>query len=184
MRVGCKLECSNAVPTAHPDPTPLYTASESCSWDSSRAQFQRNFAPRGKVRESSFYTCYMLRAARWIVNTIDHSHGPRIHFSSNFTRKRHLSTNLTTTEAQKNTIYALSTPPGKGGVAIVRVSGPDALLVWDRMVRSHNPKQGMKTPIPWKMQRCRIVHPENESLIDDGLAVYFKGVFAAFESIY
>lgn len=126
----------------------------------------------------------MLRVARWIANTADHSHGSRIHLTKNLTRKRLISTNLTATEAQRSTIYALSTPPGKGGVAIVRVSGPDALLVWDKMVRSHDPKKGMKTPTPWKMQRCRIVHPENETLIDDGLAVYFKGVFASLESTY
>ncbi|KJA14653.1 hypothetical protein HYPSUDRAFT_150101 [Hypholoma sublateritium FD-334 SS-4] len=121
----------------------------------------------------------MLRVARWIANTADHSHGSRIYLTKNLTCKRHLSTNLTATEAQRSTIYALSTPPGKGGVAIVRVSGPDALLVWDKMVRSHDPKRGMmKTPTPWKMQRCRIIHPENESLIDDGLAIYFRAPFS------
>ncbi|KAF8966460.1 hypothetical protein BDZ97DRAFT_1903766 [Flammula alnicola] len=76
-------------------------------------------------------------------------------------------TTLPTTDAQRPTIYALSTPPGKGGVAIVRVSGPDALLVWKRM-----------DPTPWKVQRCRIVHPENESLIDDGLAIYFRAPYS------
>ncbi|KIM42801.1 hypothetical protein M413DRAFT_26792 [Hebeloma cylindrosporum] len=59
--------------------------------------------------------------------------------------------NLPTTNAQRQTIYALSTPPGKGGVAIVRVSGPDALTVWKRM---------------------------DESLIDDGLAVYFRAPYS------
>lgn len=82
---------------------------------------------------------------------------------------------LPTTSAQKQTIYALSTPPGKGGVAIVRVSGPDALSVWKSMVRTH--RKSDKPPIPWRLQRCRVVHPQNESLIDDGLAVYFKGTF-------
>ena len=100
--------------------------------------------------------------------------------------------NLPTTNAQRQTIYALSTPPGKGGVAIVRVSGPDALTVWKRMVRSHHPTKPICDPTPWRMQRCRIVNPENESLIDDGLGVYFKGwnlyilkpVFPLFNSIY
>ncbi|KDR74437.1 hypothetical protein GALMADRAFT_71147 [Galerina marginata CBS 339.88] len=86
--------------------------------------------------------------------------------------------NLVTTDCQKQTIYALSTPPGKGGVAIVRVSGPDALHVWRRMARSYKFDQPMRDPTPWKLQRCRIVHPMNESLIDDGLAVYFRAPYS------
>lgn len=85
-------------------------------------------------------------------------------------------TNLVTTDAQRQTIYALSTPAGKGGVAIVRISGPDALEVWKRMLRSHSSDKPIRDPTPWKLQRCRIVHPENGSLIDDGLAVYFRGM--------
>lgn len=92
-------------------------------------------------------------------------------------------TNLTITDAQRKTIYALSTPPGKGGVAIVRVSGPDALHVWKLMARSHKSDKPMREPTPWKMQRCRIVHPESEMLIDDGLAVYFKGLSPSVRSI-
>jgi len=97
--------------------------------------------------------------------------------------------NLPTTNAQRQTIYALSTPPGKGGVAIVRVSGPDALTVWKRMVRSHHTKNAIDNPTPWRMRRCRIVNPEDESLIDDGLAVYFRGLYlcifdSTFDSIY
>ena len=87
---------------------------------------------------------------------------------------RYLST-LLASNTQRQTIYALSTPPGKGGVAIVRVSGPDAKIVWDNMVRSYKPNKPIKDPTPWKLHRCHIVHPKNKSLIDDGLAVYFQG---------
>lgn len=122
----------------------------------------------------------MLRKiARSIQTTESHYHGPQILPRNNAVTarqsRRNFTTDLTQTTAQRTTIYALSTPLGKGGVAIVRVSGPDALSVWHKMVRSHNPEKPRKAPVPWKLQRCRIVHPENESLIDDGLAVYFKG---------
>ncbi|KAJ7762834.1 tRNA modification GTPase TrmE [Mycena maculata] len=74
-------------------------------------------------------------------------------------------------DAQRSTIYALSTPPGKAGVAVVRVSGPRALDVCSRLV-----KRRAVDPIePWKMQRCHIVHPETGEILDDGLAVFFKG---------
>jgi hypothetical protein len=42
---------------------------------------------------------------------------------------------LPLSDAQRKTIYALSTPPGKSGIAVIRISGPDALCVWQRMVR-------------------------------------------------
>ncbi|KAF9475886.1 tRNA modification GTPase TrmE [Pholiota conissans] len=127
----------------------------------------------------------MFSLARWIRTAECCSHSlqslsrRKLASSSSLPRRfRRNIANLTTTDAQRNTIYALSTPPGKGGVAIVRVSGPDAKLVWERMVRSHNPMKQMKDPTPWKMQRCHIVHPENESLIDDGLAVYFRAPYS------
>ncbi|KIL67299.1 hypothetical protein M378DRAFT_185721 [Amanita muscaria Koide BX008] len=84
---------------------------------------------------------------------------------------------LTTTDAQRKTIYALSTPPGKGGVAVVRVSGPGALLVWKHMVR---PSRSALQPQPWRMEHCRVVKPptgtsSGETTLDSGLAVFFKG---------
>ena len=85
---------------------------------------------------------------------------------------KHAYSTLPSIHSQRNTIYALSTPPGKGGVAIVRVSGPDALRVWRSMIQS---RKDEPEPTPWKLHRCRIVHPEKKTLIDDGLAVYFRG---------
>jgi hypothetical protein len=84
----------------------------------------------------------------------------------------------TLSDAQRRTIYALSTPPGKAGVAVVRISGPDALLVWKRMVRIHGGKHKRCSPEPWKMERCRIIQPEKGGeALDDGLAVYFRGAY-------
>ncbi|KAJ7646146.1 tRNA modification GTPase TrmE [Mycena rosella] len=74
-------------------------------------------------------------------------------------------------DAQRPTIYALSTPPGKAGVAVVRVSGPDALAVWTRVVKTLK----RRAPEPWKMERCHVIHPETGEQLDDGLAVFFKG---------
>lgn len=83
------------------------------------------------------------------------------------------SVHLTRSDAQRKTIYALSTPPGKGGVAVIRVSGPEALDVWRKMVR---PYKNRSHPTSWKLERCKIVHPKNPNeVIDDGLSVFFKG---------
>lgn len=85
---------------------------------------------------------------------------------------------LALSDAQRPTIYALSTPPGKAGIAVVRISGPDALLAWKRMVKPYNNKV---TPKPWRLERCNVIYPnEGAELLDDGLAVYFKGAVIHF----
>lgn len=108
---------------------------------------------------------------------------------------------LPLSDAQRKTIYALSTAPAKSGVAIIRVSGPDTLHVWQRMVRSTrathanqnehepqlrrthepNPDRNDETrsqqllPEAWKLQRCHVVDPQTSELLDDALAVFFRG---------
>lgn len=142
-----------------------------CDWMTS-ATFQVVIALNSKHTKFPFS---MFSISNWIGTVSKHT--SRQFKFRKIDNLRRRTSDLTTSDAQRKTIYALSTPPGKGGVAIVRVSGPDALHVWNRMVRSHNADKPITNPKPWKVQRCRIVHPENESLIDDGLAIYFRGVF-------
>lgn len=79
-------------------------------------------------------------------------------------------------DAQRRTIYALSTPTGKAGVAVIRISGPDALEVWRNMVKPYSAAKNAKEyPEPWKMERCRIKDFQTAEILDDGLAVFFKG---------
>ncbi|GAW02188.1 tRNA modification GTPase [Lentinula edodes] len=59
---------------------------------------------------------------------------------------------------------------GKAGVAVIRISGPDALKVWKSIIKT----AAQRLPDPWKFQRCKIVHPERQEVLDDGLAVFFK----------
>ena len=85
---------------------------------------------------------------------------------------------------EKKTIYALSTPPGRGGIGVIRVSGPDALDVYSQMVSvraggSAKGKQKEGTPEPWKMRRCSIVHPRSREVLDEGIAVFFQGASLA-----
>ncbi|KIP09826.1 hypothetical protein PHLGIDRAFT_28795 [Phlebiopsis gigantea 11061_1 CR5-6] len=92
-------------------------------------------------------------------------------------------TGLVLSDAQRKTIYALSTPPGKAGVAVIRISGVDALQVWRAVVcRPTKGRSLVKArihiegdPEPWRMYRCEVVHPETQELLDSGLAIYFKG---------
>ena len=94
-------------------------------------------------------------------------------------------TKIVPSPTEKKTIYALSTPPGRGGIGVIRVSGPDALDVYSQMVRvrtggdAKGKRKGL-APEPWKMRRCSIVHPESQEVLDEGMAVFFKGPSFAF----
>lgn len=65
------------------------------------------------------------------------------------------------------TIYALSTPPGRGAVAVVRVSGPDAFI----SLKALTPDQIL--PQPRKAQVRLLVAPETGQPIDAALIVSF-----------
>jgi tRNA modification GTPase len=65
------------------------------------------------------------------------------------------------------TIYALSTPPGRGAVAVVRVSGPQAFASLQNLI------PGQKLPVSRQAQ-VRLVAYENKP-IDAALVLSFKG---------
>ena len=66
------------------------------------------------------------------------------------------------------TIYALSSGPGTSGVAVVRISGPDALTVLKLLTNKPVPPQRMAT--------LRKINKINTSeLIDEGLIIWFQG---------
>lgn len=72
---------------------------------------------------------------------------------------------------------------------MIRVSGPDALDVYSQMVcvgarGSAKGKQKEVFPEPWKMRRCSIVHPESQEVLDEGMAVFFKGLSLTFGQRY
>ena len=65
------------------------------------------------------------------------------------------------------TIYALSTAPGTAGLAVIRLSGPQALEALSAIVKN-------KDFIHCKFTKCKFYHPVNHKHLDSGLAVYFK----------
>ena len=68
------------------------------------------------------------------------------------------------------TIAAISTPPGKGGVAVIRISGKDALAVAEKMFSPRG--KYIVANLPPRMQIYgNILHSGEE--IDDGLITYF-----------
>ncbi|HEX2187841.1 MAG TPA: tRNA uridine-5-carboxymethylaminomethyl(34) synthesis GTPase MnmE [Longimicrobiaceae bacterium] len=67
-----------------------------------------------------------------------------------------------------DTVAAVATPPGRGAVALVRVSGPDALAVLLRLAPALR-----EAPSPRTQRVVRLVHPDTGETLDRGLAVYF-----------
>lgn len=78
-----------------------------------------------------------------------------------------------------DTICAVATPAGEGGIGIVRLSGPDALTIAARVVRLRSGRPLESTP-SHTLHLADILEPEVVSgsearLIDEGLVVFMKG---------
>ena len=64
------------------------------------------------------------------------------------------------------TIIACATPPGRGGVAVIRLSGPQSLDIATKLVK--------KTLSP-RLATCVSFYDAQGEVIDSGLAIYFQG---------
>jgi len=67
----------------------------------------------------------------------------------------------------QETIVAISTPPGRGGIGIVRLSGPQALNIAQTLVRVKNPLE------PARARFAAIPDPETAEPIDEAMVTYF-----------
>ena len=67
------------------------------------------------------------------------------------------------------TIAAISTPPGKGGVAVIRLSGPDAFRIADRVFRP----RGHRAPADAPRTAIYGDFLDGGQAVDDGLATAF-----------
>ncbi len=69
---------------------------------------------------------------------------------------------------KSGTIYALASASGPAGVAVVRLSGPEAGEAWRRVT-------GAPLPPPRRLVRVRFIDPNAGEILDDGLGVWFAG---------
>lgn len=77
------------------------------------------------------------------------------------------------THIANDTIAAIATPPGEGGIAIVRLSGPDALQVAAAIFRNRRGRNLASLP-GYSVRYGRFVAPESGEVVDDGLATIFR----------
>lgn len=73
----------------------------------------------------------------------------------------------------EDTIAAIATPPGEGGIGIVRVSGPEAVRIGDKVFR---PRKGrpLKETETHRLRLGWAVEPESGEILDEVLAVVMR----------
>jgi tRNA modification GTPase len=73
---------------------------------------------------------------------------------------------------EQDTIAAIATPPGEGGVAIVRISGPDAEAITAKIfARSHGKNGKLKSH---SLYHGKIVDPHTERMVDEVLLTVMR----------
>jgi tRNA modification GTPase len=71
-----------------------------------------------------------------------------------------------------DTIAAIATPAGEGGIGVIRISGPDALKVGKKVSR---PVKGVKGLTERYLAYGRAIDPSNGVVLDDVLMTFMKG---------
>ena len=70
----------------------------------------------------------------------------------------------------EDTIAAISTPPGEGAIAVIRISGPEALAIAARLFARANPM----SPLLERVLHFGCFRNEEEGKLDEGMAVVFR----------
>ena len=70
---------------------------------------------------------------------------------------------------QTDTIVALSTPPGRGGIGVIRLSGPEALRILRTLVGSDSFE-----PSPSLLSLKTLIDPKSSETLDEALVCFFK----------
>ncbi|KAB2890423.1 MAG: tRNA uridine-5-carboxymethylaminomethyl(34) synthesis GTPase MnmE [Desulfobulbaceae bacterium] len=74
-------------------------------------------------------------------------------------------------DTSEQTIAAISTPPGSGGIGIIRISGGQALPALQRVFRPHDPACQFRSH---QLYYGRIVDPGSDRILDEVLAVFMR----------
>ncbi|MCL2669780.1 MAG: hypothetical protein FWE89_03750, partial [Syntrophaceae bacterium] len=71
----------------------------------------------------------------------------------------------------RDTIAAIATPPGAGGIGVIRISGPQAAAISRRIFR---PSRSGTSLSPRRLCHGTIIRPETGQVLDEALAVFFQ----------
>lgn len=75
-----------------------------------------------------------------------------------------------------DTIAAISTAPGEGGIGIVRISGRDSLSILNNIFKSHRNKNTMEFDT-YKIRYGHVLEPDTKEVIDEVLVSYMKAPY-------
>lgn len=76
---------------------------------------------------------------------------------------------------ENDTITAISTPIGEGGIGIIRISGIDALVIAEQMFRNRNNKKvSIKKTKSHTLYYGYVVDPNNEDILDEIMMTLMK----------
>lgn len=76
-----------------------------------------------------------------------------------------------------DTICAIATPIGEGGIAIIRISGDKALNIADEVFIAKN-KQSIKSMNTYTMRYGHIIERDSREIIDEAIISYMKGPYS------
>ena len=74
----------------------------------------------------------------------------------------------------EDTIVAPATPPGEGGIAVIRISGPEALALADRMFRPFGIGPLPSRTPPRTFRYGQVFSGEGKEVLDDAILLVFK----------
>ncbi|KAJ2800265.1 tRNA modification GTPase gtpbp3, mitochondrial [Coemansia furcata] len=110
-------------------------------------------------------------------NLLGSTHRGRRHQRRQITTGSRVSATETPQEEaarENDTIFALSTHPGKAALAIVRISGPQTGRALQLMLPGG--KRSAESPLPARLAaKTRIVDPKSGDTLDTGLCIWFPG---------
>lgn len=97
--------------------------------------------------------------------------GPSFSWKGTLSETKGVKSNMELMHSETTTVAAVSTPYGRGGIAVIRISGPEAVAVAERLFVPGDGKP-LHTLEPNRMVWGRIYYKEEP--IDDGMAVVFR----------
>ena len=72
-----------------------------------------------------------------------------------------------------DTIASIATPPGEGGISVIRISGPQALSFVANLFQSSQ-DLNVRNLVPHKVYFGKILDPASQACVDEVLLTYFK----------
>lgn len=75
---------------------------------------------------------------------------------------------------ERETIVAVATPPGRGGIGILRLSGPASATIAVALARIPESLESAMSLLPGRARFCHLIDPATREKLDEAVVTYFK----------